>query len=400
MEDLQLTTSLGKRKGAALRFIFITIFLDLLGIGIIAPLFAFYVMQFSASALVIGLLSTSYAVMQFFSAPILGMLSDRYGRRPVLLISQFGSAIGYALFAMSHQLWLLFLSRMISGITGGNVSTAQAYIADVTPLEERSKGFAMFGAAAGLGFVLGPAIAGFTVKYSLGLPSWIAAGLSLANMVYGFFVLPESNLKRGLLKSKNLNPLASVGTYIRNSRYGFILAAIFASYLCQTALQTIFSKYAFDRFNYSYSQVAYLLTYIGILTVIFQGGLMRYIKRIPEKLLGTIALTLVIIGYLGIALASNLFWLLLALFILGLGNAGTQPVLSGRLSRLAQPSEQGAILGASQSVTSIGAIVGPIIAGAIYQLTGSGGPYIAASIYAVVALLLIRRSFQNQENPL
>ncbi|MFC9709434.1 MFS transporter [Paenibacillus sp. NPDC056933] len=388
------TKQLGPKK-AALNFIFFTILIDFLGYGIIAPLYAFYVLQFSTSAFIIGLLATSYALMQFIFSPILGALSDRFGRRPILLLSQLGAAIGYILFATSDQLWLLFVSRMIAGLTAGNISTAQAYIADVTSIENRSKGFAIFGAASGLGIVLGPLIAVVAVKHSLALPSLIAAGFALLNLIYGLFVLPESHVKRTARSLTIFNPIKTLVKYLSMPRVNIITLAIFMMYLCYLSIQTILALFAVDRFGYGPSQVAYILTYVGFLSVVFQIGLHKVINKFPEYKLGVSAFVIIVMGYLGTSFSYDLWMLIISLTVTSLGNAIVQTILLGRLSKLAPESEQGSIMGASQSMNSLAAIIGPILGGLLYQYFGAGAPYLGAVVFALIALSCFTFSFNK-----
>ncbi|WP_105979311.1 MFS transporter [Bacillus paralicheniformis] len=387
----------GNKRKAGLGFIFVTVLFDFLGMGIIAPLYAFYVMQFSTSVLMIGLLATSYAVMQFISAPILGAISDRHGRRPVLLISQLGGAISFLIFALSNTLWLLFLCRIMSGIFGGNLSTAQAYIADVTSVEKRSRGYAIFGLAGSIGFLLGPILAGLTVDFGLSAPAFVATFLAFCNFFYGLFFLPESLPveKRG--KSKQFNPFLTIYKSLTKPRFNMIVIGIFSVYLCQMTIQTIISVFSLDRLGFGPSEVSYLLAYLGFLSIVFNFFLLKYIMKASDKWLGIFCFASLALGYLGVVFSYHLVTIMLSLLLISIGNVGILPCLNGRLSKLTSMTEQGQVMGASQSMTSVAAIVGPFLSSWLYEVTGQSGPWLAASIYTFVALLLYLYSFKTDK---
>src|SRR5256885_3343959 len=285
-----------KMKRSPLLVIFITVFIDLVGFGIVIPVLPFYVegTKFHASTSMVGLLFASYSVMQFIFTPILGRLSDRYGRRPILLISLLGTCLGFLILGFATTLTMLFIGRIIDGISGGNISTAQAYIADSTTKEDRAKGMGLVGAAFGLGFVFGPAIGGVLSHWGIGVPFFFAAGLSFANAILLYFTLPET------VTPDHPARISAAGgrgwSYLIKSlaqpRLGFVLIIYFFFIVAFSIMTTSFSLYTMFRFGYDAQHNGYLFAYVGVLAVIIQGGLIgRLVKRFGE-------LPLVIVGAL------------------------------------------------------------------------------------------------------
>ncbi|HSE97729.1 MAG TPA: MFS transporter, partial [Blastocatellia bacterium] len=264
--------------------IFITIFIDLVGFGIVIPVLPLYAARFGASPTVIGLLLSSYSVMQFIFAPVLGRLSDRVGRRPVLLVSMIGTSLGFMLMGVAGTLELLFLARIIDGITGGNISTAQAYIADVTPPEQRSRGMGLIGAAFGLGFILGPALGGLLSQVSLAAPFFFASGLAAANALALYFFLPESLSAEHRTQAQ---VRASIPQVFRESG-SWQLAALMATYFFATVsfalLTAIYALFTEKRFGFDATHNGYIFAYLGLLGAIIQGGLLgRLLKAFSDK---------------------------------------------------------------------------------------------------------------------
>jgi DHA1 family tetracycline resistance protein-like MFS transporter len=388
-------------KNKPFLFILFTGFLAVLGIGIIIPVIPFIVAQYvdpkktNDVALFVGLLISIYAFCQFFAAPVLGALSDKYGRRPVLLLCLLGSAIGYILFGIGGSLWILFLGRIIDGITGGDLSTAMAYIADVTAPQERGKYFGIVGAMVGFGFMIGPSIGGFVSHISLSAPLYLAAFLTLINFVYGYFVLPESLDKKHRMTDfsiHHLNPFTQL-TYIFNHQHLKKLMIIGLFYFFAFAqLQSISSVFFKDTLAWDPGRIGVMFLILGFGDMFTQGYLTG--KLLPR--FGTARLVLG--GFLITALAYLInamlpifpivFLTYIYILIYALGSGLFEPAFGALVSSVASPQEQGRVQGASQSVQSITRIIGPLIAVFLYQFNHSL-PWILCVILSVIGAGLL-----------
>jgi len=358
-------------KRSPLVVIFTTVFIDLVGFGIVIPVLPFYAegSRFNATPRTVGLLFASYSLMQLIFAPILGRLSDKYGRRPVLLISIIGTGIGFLILGFANTLWMLFAGRILDGITGGNISTAQAYIADITSKEDRAKGMGLIGAAFGLGFVFGPAIGGVLSRWGVEVPFLFAAGLCFANTILLYFRLPETVTPDhpARVSAAGGRGFSQLIQSLRNPRLGFVLSIYFLFIVAFSIMTTSFSLYTMFRFGYDAQHTGYLFTYVGILAVIVQGGLIgRLVKRFGE-------LPLVIVGALLFAgslfaipfvgpQTGGLFALLVGGGLFSIGNSLSGPSLTSLASKSAGPAEQGSVLGVTQSAASLARAVGPALA--------------------------------------
>ena len=358
-------------KRSPLVVIFTTVFIDLVGFGIVIPVLPFYAegTRFNASPRTVGLLFASYSVMQLIFSPILGRLSDKYGRRPVLLISIIGTGIGFLILGFANTLLMLFVGRILDGITGGNISTAQAYIADITTKEDRASGMGLIGAAFGLGFVFGPAIGGILSRWGVEVPFLFAAGLCFANALLLYFTLPETVTPDhpARVSAAGGRGLSQLIQSLKNPRLGFVLIIYFLFIVAFSIMTTTFSLYTMFRFGYDAQHTGYLFAYVGVLAVIVQGGLIgRLVKRFGE-------LSLVIAG--AFLFAGSLFAIpfvgpqaggLLALLVGGglfsIGNSLSAPSLTSLASKSVGPAEQGSVLGVTQSVASLARAVGPALA--------------------------------------
>ncbi len=380
-------------KGA-LGFIFTVVLLDIIGLTILQPVQAFIVRQYDSNALAVSMLTVIYAAAQFVFAPILGRLSDRHGRRPVLLISLLGSAFGYYLFGIGGALWVLFLSRLIDGITGGNISTASAYVADVTPPQDRARNFALIGIAFGLGFVFGPTLGGALSQISLQAPAYAAGTLSLLSAIVGFFVLPESlpqeQRTAGVFQWREVNPLATLLDMIRRPALRMLLLVWCLFQFAFTGHTSILAVFVIDRFGMSPVQLAFLFVLGGIANAIVQGGLVgRLASRFGEKRLALASLGLQALTAIALV-AAPVFWLLYPIMVLNsAATALIWPTMGALMANQVPLPEQGQISGASTALGSLMSVFGPLWAGAIYDQLAPVAPYWSSMlVFALAALAL------------
>lgn len=393
-------------RRAALAFIFVTVLLDMMALGMVLPVLPKLVESFTGgdtvrAAEIFGLFGTIWALMQFFFSPVLGGLSDQYGRRPVILISNFGLGLDYVLMAWAPTLSWLFVGRVISGITAASISTSFAYIADVTPPDRRAKSYGLVGAAFGVGFVLGPAIGGLLGGLNPRLPFWVAAGFSLANACYGLFVLPESLARenRAPFKWKRANPLGAL-VLLRSHRELFGLAsANFLAYLAHVALQSVFVLYAGYRYGWDENAVGLTLALVGACALVVQAGLVgRVVSRFGERITLVSALVFGAVGMAIYGLAPNGILFLIGVPIMSLwGLAG--PSIQGLMTRRVSVSQQGQLQGANSSIMGIANLIGPVLfttvfayfigAGRFWHLPGA--PFLLATLLLLAAATLAWR---------
>lgn len=384
-------------------FILFTGFLSVLGIGLIIPVMPFIVGKYvdptklNQIAWYVGLLTSLYSFCQFFAAPVLGALSDKYGRRPILLLCLLGSAIGYLMFGIGGSLTVLFIGRTIDGLTGGDISTVMAYIADVTKPQERGKYFGVVGATVGLGFILGPSIGGLVSKISLSAPLYLAAGLTLLNMVYGYFVLPESlskDKRTANFSLHHLNPFTQMQYILKNDLFKQLMFIGFFYYLTLSSLSAISSVFLKDTFHWSAATIGIFFLILGACDMFNQGFLSG--KLISK--FGVVKIVLAGFVIVGIAFFLNalvpIFTIVILEFayiiIYSIGSGLFEPAFGGLVSGVADPHEQGRVQGASQSVQSVTRIVGPLLAAFLYQFSHSL-PWVSCVIFSFIgAYLLIR----------
>ncbi len=351
--------------------IFTTVFIDLLGFGIVIPVLPFYAegTQFNATPRTVGLLFASYSIMQLIFSPVLGRLSDKHGRRPVLLASIIGTGIGFLILGFAKTLWMLFLGRILDGISGGNISTAQAYIADITTPEDRAKGMGLLGAAFGLGFIFGPAIGGILSRWGVSVPFLFAAGLCFANATLLYFTLPETVTADhpARISAARGRGFSQLFASLKQPRLGFIITIYFFFVVAFSIMTTSFSLYTMFRFGYDAQHNGYLFAYVGLIAVVIQGVLIgRLVKRFGEMPLvigGALffALSLFAVPFVGPE-AGGLVALLIGGGVFSLGNSLATPALNSLASRSVSAAEQGSVMGVVQSGASLARAVGPIIA--------------------------------------
>jgi MFS transporter, DHA1 family, tetracycline resistance protein len=357
----------GKRQ-AAFYFVFVTVALDMLAIGIIIPVLPKLIERFmngntASAAEIVGVFATLFAAVQFFMSPILGALSDRFGRRPVILLSNLGLGLDYILMALAPNLWWLALGRLVAGITSASIGTANAYIADVTAPEQRAQRFGMLGAAFGLGFVLGPAIGGFLGGIDLQYPFWAAAFMSLCNFVYGYFVLPESlpPAKRSAFNWTKANPLGSAKLLASSKQLWGFGTAMFLSQLAHTALPGIYVLYAGYRYGWGPTEMGVLLAAVGVGSVVVQGGLVKpIVSRFGERNAAIAGLICggIAMAWYGTASVGWMVWLGVPIAAFwGLFNAAAQSIMTKQVNDF----DQGKLQGANSSIMAVANILGPLV---------------------------------------
>ena len=351
--------------------IFTTVFIDLVGFGIVIPVLPFYAegTAFNATPRTVGLLFASYSIMQLIFSPVLGGLSDKHGRRPVLLLSIIGTGIGFLVLGFAKSIFMLFVGRILDGITGGNISTAQAYIADITTKENRAKGMGLIGAAFGLGFIFGPAIGGILSRWGIQVPFIFAAVLCFANAMLLYFTLPETVTPDHPAKDSAAGgrSLRQVMLSLKQPRLAFVLTIYFLFIVAFSIMTTSFSLYTMFRFGYDAQHTGYLFAYVGLIAVIIQGGLIgRLVKRfgeLPLVIVGALcfAISLFAVPFVGPA-AGGLAALLVGGGVFSMGNSLATPALTSLASKSVGPAQQGVILGVTQSTASLARAVGPSLA--------------------------------------
>jgi MFS transporter, DHA1 family, tetracycline resistance protein len=358
--------------------VILVVFIDLLGFSLILPLLPYYAKTFGANGFVTGVLVSSYAAMQLLGAPILGRLSDRFGRRPILLLSIFGTFIGFLLLGFATTLWMLFASRLIDGITGGNLSVAQAYISDVTDPKDRAKGLGLIGAAFGLGFIIGPATGGILSKWGYDIPAFAAAGLAFINLVLVYFWLPESLTPEKRAQMTEKRPAVSMRALLvalQRPFTGSLLITRFFFGLAFAIFQSIFALYALTRFNLTALQTGYVLTYIGVLVVITQGFLVgRITNRYREDILIGLCIIAMAFGLLGWALAPSVPVLLIIMTAISIPGGLLNTILTSTLTKAVAAEEVGGIIGFSTSIESLTRVIGPTWGGYLLVTFGAWAP--------------------------
>lgn len=364
--------------------IFITVFIDLLGFGIIIPLLPFYAESFGASAFTIGLLGTSFSLMQFVFSPIWGRWSDKIGRKPIILLGLMGSCLSYLALALATSLPLIFFARIIGGIAGANIPTAQAYIADMTTPENRARGMGMVGAAFGLGFIFGPAIGGLLSRIGPEAPMWFASALCLGNFIAAWFLLPES--RTASTATKTLGRMEAFKHALTKPVLVLLLALFFIVTAAFSGFEATFALFSEARFGFTAASIGFLFAFIGVVLAVVQGVLVhRVVKRVGEARLIPAAILCIALGLGLVPFAQSVPTLLVALGVLAVGMGFNSPSLTSMVSRLSDPDDQGGILGLASSLGSLGRVFGPAWGGYLYDAYGMTTPYLSASGLMLVA---------------
>lgn len=378
--------------------IFLIVLVDVLGMTIVYPLLTIYAEHFGASPLTATLLVSSFAVCQLLSGPILGGLSDRYGRRPILLVSQLGTLAGFIILAKADALWMVFLGRVLDGATAGNLAIAQAYIADHTAPEKRAQSFALIGIAFGLGFALGPVISGWLAHHSLAAPFWMAAALSAMSIAGTLFILPREDAPAAATPRKFA--LGQLGAFFRRPTLGWLLL-LFLVYMFTFSLFiggfALFAErhYTWDGHPFRPREIGFAFAGSALVGLVIQGGLMRrLVPKHGEAKLALVGFATAAIGYPLLGVSSAIGFLAAATLVSSIGNALLRPALTALVTRAADASEQGTVLGITQSLSSITSIAAPPLAGLLIE-HGHGDlwAYLLGAVGALgVALMIGRRS--------
>jgi MFS transporter, DHA1 family, tetracycline resistance protein len=375
--------------------ILFTVFLDLLGIGLIFPIGPFYASAFGASAFDVGLLFTLFSVAQFLTIPILGSLSDRYGRRPVLLIGVAGEIVGYILFGTAQSLTMLYVARLVAGASSGNIGAAQAYIADISTPRERTHSFGLLGAAVSVGFLFGPALGGFLGQYDLRFPAYAAAGLVLVNWITVLVWLPESlpiDRRSSSSLRTGFNPFAVLVALLRRP---LLRAPLVITFLCNFAFSgylTSFALFTSAHFGWGPQQVAIVLVVQSFVSILVQTFGVRHLSTfLPDTTLLLFGVGANLLGFLVIAFAPDPAWLyLVSAPLQASGSALWRPSLSSLITKLVSGREQGMANGGSQASSALATIIGPMGAGVMFERVGAASPFLAgAALFGLAATTLV-----------
>jgi MFS family permease len=381
--------------------VFLVVFIDLVGFGIVIPILPYYATQFGASASQLGWLMAVYSFMQFLISPLWGRLSDRMGRRPVLLVSILGTALTMVFLGFARSLEWIFIGRLLAGACAANISTAYAYIADVTTEENRAKGMGAVGAAFGLGFIFGPAIGGTLAhNQNYSLPMFFAAGLSGINLIFAYFKLKEPHLsieERSKNRTKRFD-LGNIRLALGDQRTRLAIGVFFLVTFAVTQMESIFAIYMASLFHFDARQAGMLLALVGIIMVAMQGGLVgRLAKRFGELRLIHVGLIICGLGLLGFAFSPTIGAVIISLSVLGVGHGTLHPSLSSLASLGASKDRRGATMGVFQSAGSLARVLGPPCAGWAYDHFAKNAPFLAGTLILFFAFVISQVSVRSPE---
>ena len=389
-----------KSDKSSLIIIFLTVFIDLVGFGIIIPLSPFLARQFSASPLEIGILMSIFSLMQFLFSPFWGRLSDKYGRRPIILMSLVGAGLSYVGFAFSNSFLLLVIMRGFAGTFSATISTANAYIADVTEGKDRAKGMGMIGAAFGLGFICGPLLgAGLAIvgkqlgaepPFGQSFASLGAALLCFLNFGFAYVKLKEPRRKSEIEKSAKEKRFKLILNHFKRPMLGALMFTFFLASLSMALMEVMLFPYVEDRFEWGIEKASLGFAYIGVVMAFVQGYLIRkLLNKTSEKALLNIGLILMGLSLAAIPLCPNIWWLAVVMTGLAVGNGLMRPALMGLISLNASDHEQGEVLGVSHSLSALGRIIGPVIGGWMYQSVSMGSPFVGSGILSILGFIVV-----------
>ncbi len=393
-------------KKTSLLVLFLVVFIDLLGFGIVLPLLPFYASQYGASGTTVGLIVGIYSLMQFFFAPIWGRLSDRVGRRPIIMLSLTGSVLGYSIFAFAESIPLLFAARIVAGIAAANISTAQAYVSDITAAADRAKGMGIIGAAFGLGFIFGPVTGGILSSYgaSIGMPGNLLPGIAAAifsagSLITAITFLGESrpqDLEPRRGRPPQFDPAMWRGVLSDHS-LSRVLVALFLVILAFASMETSVVLHGERGFGLEPRDLGYFFGMMGTLVAVIQGGLIgKLSKRFGERLLVRSGTVLLAMGFGIVPFIHQYGWLFLAAFLIAAGQGVTYPSLTSMISQLADPRERGGTLGISAALSSLARMLGPVVAGMLYDIFAAWGPFTTAAAMTLIASMIMVSSLRGQ----
>jgi DHA1 family tetracycline resistance protein-like MFS transporter len=369
-----------------LLIIFLTIFVNLVGFGIIIPLLPFYAETFHASPLTIGLLFGIFSLCQLIAAPALGELSDRYGRRPILIFSLLGTVVSFVMLAMAHSITMLFLARIVDGLSGGNVSTARAYVADVTEPKDRARAYGLIGAAFGMGFIFGPALSGVLAQVDLRAPIWAAAAITLVATAMAWLWLPETVHRASAGTGM---PLRNLSEMMQRPGLRRILVIDFIYWFAFAIFQTTFSLFVANRFHFDAARTGYFFAAFGILGAIIQGGFIRpIVHRLGDKPTFLAGLVCGAVGFVAATLAHSVTLFAIALIPVALGMGFGHPTIASLVSRAGRAEEQGRVQGAAGAMESLGRAIGPVFGSTALQRFGDSMPYLSAAACLMLTLFM------------
>ncbi len=383
--------------------IFLIVLVDVMGMTIILPLLPFYSQSLGATPFVVGMIVSVYGLCQFIAGPILGQASDKVGRKKILVLSQLGTCAGFILLALSQNLFLIFLARIIDGLTAGNISVAQAYVSDVTTPQERTKAFGMLGSAFSLGFIVGPALSGFLAKYGPHYPIYVAAFLSALSIVATITLLPKSDL---IVSSEVRNKFAmkNIQKYFANKELAPLMLQFFAFIFAFSFFMSGFAMFAGEKFFYEghhfgAQQVGWIFTFMGCMSLLVQLGLLKkLIEKFGEKTLSLLGFISMALGYFFLGEVTTISFLLIALIFHTFGGSVLRPSITSQITKVVPRDQQGAILGVTQSLQSMAQIIAPLIGG---YLIGkghlSGWAWTCSGIALMGVILLLRQIKIEQE---
>jgi MFS transporter, DHA1 family, tetracycline resistance protein len=390
------------RRGSPLAFLFATVFVDMVGYGLVVPLLPFYAREYATGAALVGVLGSLYAAMQFGGGPFLGGLSDRAGRRPVLILCLLGASFAYLLLGLAETLVLLFAAVVLAGAASGTLATAQAYIADSTPAERRAQGLGLIGAAFGLGLMAGPALGGFLSLYSLHAPALAASALALCNAMFGFIILPESLPPelRTPTPLRRLNPVSQLRGVLGMGAIRRLLLVVFLLNLSFAGLLTNFPLFSNARFGWGAAANAFFFAFVGVCAVLTQGVLIgRLQPSLGEErlLLGGLSIMTLNLGLMALVPLGPLLYPVVGVLAVGVGLA--IPALTSLISRRVSGREQGTVMGGVQAILSLTLIAGPVISGLAFDYLGVPAPYWIGALLAALALLAASCSPSARRSP-
>lgn len=383
-------------RKSSLLVLFLTVFIDLIGFGMVIPFLSFYAREYGASGITVWAVVGVYSIMQFFFAPIWGRMSDRIGRRPVILISLMASCTGYFIFAFAHSFAILFVSRIIAGAGGANIGTAQAYIADTTTLENRAKGMGLIGAAFGMGFILGPPLSGILstvgIHHHLAgnrLPGLAAGTMSLTALLIALFVLGESKPPDAKVRT-GIPPQFDKRVWSEMTHHAIlfaIIATLFLTLLAVAGMETSVTLHARDRFHFTQLQLAWFFLFMGVIVATIQGGLIgRLAKLFGEKTLIAVGTASFTLGLALVPTAWSVKMLYVVAFFIAIGQGLTYPSLTSLVSKASPTSEQGSMLGLASGIGSLARFIGPILSGWLYDLAQARGAFYGQATLVFCAL--------------